>query len=208
MIKLLSFIVIFIFNIAALQKAQADSEFKILLFGDSIIAGYGLTEKSSLSNKLQEYLKEQGKNVEVINAGVSGETTSGGVARLSWALEEFQPDLLFIALGGNDMLRGVPVTIVKKNLSKMLDIAAEFEVKTILNKIVATESMGFRYKKDFDAAYSQIIAEYKVDNFPFLLEYTFAKKGLMLSDNIHPSAAGIEVIIENFGPFILQYVNE
>ena len=202
-------IILFNIHIVAGSAYSSDNEkFKILLFGDSLISGYGLPEKYSLPSKLQKYFDDLGKNVEVINAGVSGDTTSGGASRLQWTLDEHQPDILFIGLGGNDMLRGIPTNLVEKNLDKMLNIAEDFNVLTILNEVKASKNLGLFYKNNFDEIYEEIADQYDVDTYPFLLESTFGKTGLMQSDNIHPSAKGVDVIVSDFGPFLLKYFKQ
>lgn len=209
MIRLFFFIITILFatNIATVSAYSSDPEkFKILLFGDSIIAGYGLPKRYSLPSRLQDYFDDEGKNVVVINGGVSGDTTSGGASRLEWTLKEYDPDLLFIGLGGNDMLRGISPDVVKENLEKMLNIAKEYDITIVLNKVKASQNLGMFYRDKFDGLYEDIADEYDVETYPFLLENTFGKPGMMQADNIHPSVKGVDAIVKDFGPFLMENI--
>lgn len=179
----------------------------ILLFGDSIIAGYGLPEKDTLSTKLQGFFKGEGYDVHVINAGVSGDTTGGGLSRLQWAIDEHQPDLVFVALGGNDVLRGIPVNVTKNNVKGILDILLMNGMSTVLSEVQAPLNMGMTYMREFNSIYENLADEYDVPLYPFLLEDIFGKRKYMKDDAIHPNAQGIERIIEDLGPYLLDYVD-
>ena len=188
-------------------SSSGNEKFKIVLFGDSIIAGYGLPEEDTLPFKLEKFLTAQGKEVSVINAGVSGDTSSGGVARLKWTLETYKPDLLFIGIGGNDMLRGVSPSIVKTNIENMLETANQFGVRVILNEVKSSPNLGKIYQKQFDDIFLDIKKTHNVETYPFLLTHIFGKKDLMQSDLIHPSAEGVNVVITGFGPYMAKFVD-
>ena len=185
-------------------KAFASST--ILLFGDSIIAGYNLAEKDSLSTKLEGFFEAQGLNVYVVNGGVSGDTTASGLSRLEWSLNEHQPDLVLLALGGNDVLRGIAPAMTKKNVEAMLQILQENGTETILSEVQAPANMGFKYAREFNDIYEDLADDYDVPLYPFLLENIFGKTGYMQGDAIHPSAKGIDQITQELGPYLLKYV--
>ncbi len=179
----------------------------ILLFGDSIIAGYGLPEKDTLSTKLEGLFQKEGLDVQIINGGVSGDTTSGGLSRLQWTLNEHKPDLVFVALGGNDVLRGFPASVTKQNVKGMLEILQQNGTPTILSEVQAPPNMGIKYAFEFNSIYEDLADDYDVPLYPFLLEDIFGKSTYMKNDAIHPNARGIDHIVENLGPFLVDYID-
>lgn len=180
---------------------------KILLFGDSIIAGYGLNAKDSIPAQLEKKLKTRHPDIVVINAGISGDTTAGGRARLAWTIEKHQPDLILIHLGGNDMLRGVPVSTSKENLRAMLLTTQANNIKTILSKTVAPANYGTAYQTSLAQSYQELGQANHVTVIPFLLQYTYGNNALMQKDGIHPNAQGAEkiaaVLAEYFSKLII-----
>ena len=177
-----------------------------MLFGDSIIAGYGLEKEDSLSVKLEVALKNDGYNVEVINGGVSGDTTSSGRSRLEWTLKKHQPDIVLLALGGNDILRGFSSELTKKNLDAMLSMLKEKNVQVILSKVQAPLNLGIEYKQKFDPIYSDLADKYNLPLYSFLLENTFGNKSLMQSDQIHPNAEGIKIIAKGLRKYLAGHL--
>lgn len=173
---------------------KAQTATSILLFGDSIIAGYGLSKEDSLSVQLEQLLKADGYDVVIINGGVSGDTTNSGRSRLEWVLEKHTPDIVLLALGGNDVLRGFSPEITKHNLDAMLNILKEKNVQIIFSQVQAPLNLGVGYKKQFDAIYSELSNKYDLKLYPFLLKSTFGNNTLMQSDQIHPNADGVKVI--------------
>jgi len=191
------------------SHANAKTATSILLFGDSIIAGYGLSGEDSLSVRLENQLKEEGYNAEVVNAGVSGDTTSSGLSRIKWILSKNKPDLVVLALGGNDVLRGFSPSITRKNLDKMLKILSDENIDVILSEVQAPLNLGLEYKKSFDHIYSDLAAKYNVPLFQFLLKNTFGNKSLMQQDQIHPNAEGIKVIAKELAGYLtVNYLNK
>tara|TARA_Y100000296_G_scaffold11308_1_gene13030 strand:+ start:1754 stop:2359 length:606 start_codon:yes stop_codon:yes gene_type:complete len=198
---------LFLFIAVAFAPVKAVAVSTILLFGDSIIAGYGLPEKHTISTKLEGFFADEGYDVRVINGGVSGDTTGGGLSRLEWALEEHQPDLVFVALGGNDVLRGFPAEATKQNVRGMLDILKQKNVPMILSEVQAPPNMGIKYAYEFNSIYEDLADEYDVPLYPFLLEDIFGKSTYMKNDAIHPNARGIDRIVEDLGPYLVDYID-
>jgi len=200
------FIFIIIFNMFSISHANDKTATTILLFGDSIIAGYGLSKEDSLSVRVEKSLKESGYDVDVINGGVSGDTTSSGRSRLEWTLQKYKPDIVLLALGGNDVLRGFLPDITKQNLDAMLAILKKHNVKVILSEVQAPLNLGLEYKQEFDVIYSNLAKKYNVPLHPFLLENTFGKKIFMQGDQVHPNAEGINIIAKDLSRYLEVYI--
>lgn len=179
----------------------------ILLFGDSIIAGYGLSQQDSLSVQLETFFAQKGLDIKVINGGVSGDTTSGGRGRLEWTLKQSQPDFVFIALGGNDLLRGFQPSLTRENIEAMLSMLKDKKVNVILSSVSAPANLGPEYMLNFNKIYPDLARKYKVQLYPFLLEKVFENKNFMQNDGIHPTAEGIKVIASDMGIYLLDHIN-
>jgi acyl-CoA thioesterase-1 len=195
--------ILYIISFSA-HASDDDKIDKILLFGDSITAGYGLPESFALPNLVEQNLKKEGYDIEVINGGVSGDTTSGGKNRLGWTLDKYEPDLVVIALGGNDMLRGVPPQTVRENVDEMLKIAMDKDVKIVLSEAQASINLGMRYKNEFNSLFEDLADDYDVLLYPFYLEKTFNQPGLMQGDGIHPSAKGAKLIADDLSEYLID----
>lgn len=170
---------------------------KIVAFGDSLTAGFGLAEPESYPYLLQEKLRSEGFDYEVINAGVSGDTSLGGLERADWVLEQERVEILILELGANDLLRGMPVDRMKKNLATIIEKAQAKNVKVLLCGMVAPPAMGSDYERDFRNAFPDLADKYKVAFLPFLLEGIALKKELNQADGIHPNAEGTRLMTEN-----------
>ena len=170
---------------------------KIVAFGDSLTAGFGLTEKESYPYLLQEKLKADGFDYEVVNAGVSGETSLGGLERIDWVLEMEKVDILVLELGANDLLRGVPVKTMKANLDKIIRKAKAKNVRVLLCGMIAPPSLGADYQRDYTKAFPDLADEHKVEFLPFILQNIALEKTLNQADGIHPNAAGAKIMTEN-----------
>ena len=170
---------------------------KIIAFGDSLTAGFGLAEKESYPYLLQEKLKTDGYNFEVINAGVSGDTSLGGLERADWVLEQDNAKILILELGANDLLRGVPVAQMKENLDKIIVKAKAKNIKILLCGMLAPPTMGAEYQKAFTVAFPDLASEHKVEFLPFLLDNIALKKELNQADGIHPNAEGEKIMTDN-----------
>ena len=170
---------------------------KIVLFGDSLMSGYGLDEEFHLSTILEKRLKLKDFNVKVINASVSGDTTSGGLNRLNWLLTGKDIDIVILCLGANDMLRGINPIQIRQNLNKILENLTEKKITVLFAGMLAQESFGEKYKKEFDKIFPELAKKFNVSFLPFLLEGVALKPELNLRDGKHPNAEGIKLISKN-----------
>ena len=170
---------------------------KIVAFGDSLTAGFGLEEKESYPYLLQKKLEADGYNYEVVNAGVSGETSLGGLERIDWVLEQENVRILVLELGANDLLRGLPVAKMKQNLDTIIKKAKAKNIKVLLCGMLAPPTMGAQYQREYVNAFPDLASEYKVDFLPFLLENVALNKELNQGDGIHPNAKGEVIMTDN-----------
>ena len=170
---------------------------KIIAFGDSLTAGFGLAEKESYPYLLQEKLKADGYDFEVVNAGVSGDTSLGGLERSDWVLEQDNAKILILELGANDLLRGVPAAKVKENLDKIIRKAKAKNMKVLLCGMLAPPTMGAEYQRAFTLVFPDLASEHKVQYLPFLLENVATQKDLNQSDGIHPNVEGEKIMTDN-----------
>lgn len=179
------------------QPKAANKKSKIIAFGDSLTAGFGLTEKESYPFLLQQKLNADGYDYEVINAGVSGDTTLGGLERADWVLEQDNAKILILELGANDLLRGIPVASMKRNLDQIIRKAKAKNIKVLLCGMLAPPTMGAEYQREYTMAFPDLAAEHKIPFLPFLLEGVALKKELNQADGIHPNPAGAKIMTEN-----------
>ena len=177
---------------------------KVVLFGDSLMAGYGLSNEHHLSVVLKESLIADGFNIEVINGSVSGSTSSGGLNRAEWTLSESDVDLMILGLGANDMLRGINPKETKNNLEEIIKIAKSKNMKVIIAGMIAPTSYGFSYKKSFDKIFSDLSKKYKLQLIPFLLEGVAQKAEFNLSDGMHPNDQGTIIVGNTLKKAILE----
>ena len=180
---------------------------KVLLFGDSLMAGYGLTNEFHLSTVLENNLQKDGQNITIVNGSVSGSTSSGGLNRVDWTISEPNLDLIVIGLGANDMLRGIKPQETKKNLEKIIQIIQKKKIKIILAGMLATPSHGANYKKEFDQIYPELSKKYSLPLIPFLLKGVALNPKLNQSDGVHPNEKGTVVISETIKKSILKIKN-
>ena len=170
---------------------------KIIAFGDSLTAGFGLAEPESYPYLLQQKLRADGYNYEVINAGVSGDTSLGGLERVDWVLGQENVEILILELGANDLLRAMPVNRMKSNLDQIIRKAKAKNVKVLLCGMLAPPTMGGDYSRDYINAFPDLADEHGVEFLPFLLEGVATKRELNQSDGIHPNAEGTRIMTEN-----------
>jgi len=170
---------------------------KIVAFGDSLTAGFGLLEKESYPYLLQQKLAADGFDFEVINAGVSGDTTLGGLERVDWVLEMENIKILILELGANDLMRGVPPAKVKSNLDTIIRKAKAKNVRVLLCGMLAPPTGGTDYSRDFINLFPDLATEHKLDFLPFLLDGIAMKKELNQADGIHPNAEGERLMTDN-----------
>jgi acyl-CoA thioesterase-1 len=172
-------------------------ERKIIAFGDSLFAGYNLDPRDSYPEKLENALRAKGMNADVINAGVSGDTSAAGLQRLEFTLaaQETPPALLILELGGNDLLRGLSPEETKANLGKMLTILRDQKVPVLIMGMRAPPNYGPEFQAQFDAIYRDLAKEYGAALIPFWLEDIYREPALFQADKIHPTADGIERLV-------------
>ncbi len=170
---------------------------KIIAFGDSLTAGFGLAEKESYPYLLQEKLKADGFDFEVVNAGVSGDTSLGGLERADWVLEQDNAQILILELGANDLLRGAPVEKMKDNLGKIIQKAKAKNIRVLLCGMLSPPTMGAQYQREFTRAFPDLAAEHKVEFLPFLLQNVATIKELNQADGIHPNPRGARIMMDN-----------
>lgn len=174
---------------------------KILAFGDSLTAGYGLPEGDGFVPQLQQALEKMGREVTVINGGLSGDTTAGGLSRLDWMLAE-KPDAVIVELGANDMLRGLSPDEARSNLDATLQRIKESGAKVLLVGMLATRNLGADYVAKFDAIYPDLAKVHDVSLYPFFLDGVAAKPELNQQDGLHPTKEGVAVIVGNILPYV------
>ncbi|PIK15376.1 arylesterase [Halobacteriovorax sp. JY17] len=174
---------------------------KVLFIGDSLTEGYGIAKEKAYPYLLRDILeKKYSKKIEVINGSVSGSTTASGASRLKWFLRS-KPEVLILALGANDGLRGIDLTSSKKNLAAIISMAKSKDMKVILAGMYMPPNYGRDYTKKFRDMFVELKKEYSVTLIPFLLEGVAAKKALNLSDGIHPNELGHKKMAENLLPY-------
>jgi len=181
---------------SATPLATPDERPILLAFGDSLTAGYGLPAAEAYPNLLQQKIDAAGYRYRVVNAGVSGDTTAGGLRRLEWSLEG-PVKVVVLALGGNDGLRGQPVEEMKSNLARMIEIAQRRGVKVVLAGMEAPPNLGPDYTGRFRAVYRELARQYRTPLIPFLLEDIGGRPELNQPDGIHPNFAGEQILTEN-----------
>ncbi|MCZ8544087.1 arylesterase [Mesorhizobium qingshengii] len=196
--------IVFLAICGAISSARAEP-FKIVGFGDSLMAGFGLGPDEGFTDKLQAALRAKGHDVTVANAGVSGDTSSGGLARLDWSVPD-GTQLVILELGANDMLRGVPPDITQKNLDEMLGKLRERKIAVLLAGMRAAPNLGADYQNAFDAIFPQLAGKYDVSLYPFFLDGVAGQPGLQLEDGMHPNARGVDRMVERILPTLEKAV--
>ena len=185
---------------------------EVLALGDSLTAGYGLIDQEGFVPKMRVWLEEQGLDVRLVNAGVSGDTTAGGLSRVEWSLTP-ATEALIVALGGNDLLRGLDPSVSRANLEGILKIAKAKGLDVLIVGMEAPGNYGPEYKAEFDAMYPELAEAYDALYFPRFFEglYTVGStpaelRDVMQMDGIHPNAKGVDLIVEAMGPAVAALV--
>ncbi|MEP9374605.1 arylesterase [Mesorhizobium sp. KR1-2] len=199
---LISALFIAFFSLLTLVPANADP-FRIVGFGDSLMAGFGLDAGQSFPEKLEAALRKDGHDVVISNAGVSGDTTSGGLSRLDWSVPD-GTQLVILELGANDMLRGVSPEIAEKNLDAMIAKLKARNISVLLAGMRAAPNLGADYATAFDAIYQKLAEKYGVPLYPFFLDGVATDHSAMLEDGMHPNAAGVDRMVERMLPIVEQ----
>jgi acyl-CoA thioesterase-1 len=182
-----------------------DRALRIVVLGDSLAAGHGLTADATFPAKLERQLKANGFAVEVVNAGVSGDTASGGLARLDWSVPN-GTDAVILELGANDMLRGVDPRVTREALGAIVRRLKERDVAILVAGMRAAPNLGADYAREFEAIYSELAAEHELLLYPFFLEGVASLAELNQRDGIHPTAAGIDTIVARILPKVEELV--
>lgn len=174
---------------------------EIVGFGDSLMAGYQLDAGQSFPEKLEAALRAKGHDVTVANAGVSGDTTSGGLSRLDWSVPD-GTDLVVLELGANDMLRGISPEITERNLDAMISRLKERGIAVLLAGMVAAPNLGDDFGATFNGLYPRLAEKHDLIFYPFFLDGVAANPGLLLEDGMHPNALGVDRMVANALPTV------
>lgn len=176
----------------------------IVAFGDSLSAGYGLKAQEAFPAQLQAALRKKGRAVRVHNAGVSGDTSAAGRARMGWVLAglKAKPDLVILELGANDMLRGQKPAQARANLDAMLVELKRRNIRVLLAGMKASYNLDRTYRAEFDAIYPALAKKHGVALYPFFMNGVAGNRGLLLADQMHPNAKGVAVIVRNIVPAV------
>ena len=188
------------------NSALGAAPVRILAFGDSLTAGYNLPAGQSFADQLQAALKAKGYDATVIQGGVSGDTSSGGKARLGWVLGGAKADHVIVELGANDALRGIDPAQTEANLDAILADLEGRRVKILLAGMLAPPNLGADYQKRFDPIYPALAKKYKVRLYPFFLDGVAAHPDLQLSDGMHPTVQGVGVMVKNILPTVTAWL--
>jgi len=187
--------------------AEGAPMLKLIAFGDSLSAGYNLPAAAAFPAVLEAALRKEGYRVAVVNAGVSGDTASGGLARLAWTLSD-GADGVILELGANDMLRGTDPDVTKAALDSILAELKARDIKVLIAGMKATPSLGKDYKARFDAIFPELAAKYDALLYPFFLDGVAGAPGLRLNDGLHPNSAGVERIVQGILPSARAFLGQ
>lgn len=195
-------LLVFIYTLSFSATYTAEEPYTLLVFGDSLSAAYGIDEEQGWVRLLESKISEENWPYRVINGSVSGETTTGGLERLPAMLSTYAPDIVVLELGGNDGLRGLPVAVMKENLSSMVQLVQAAGGEVLLAGIQIPPNYGPRYTEPFFASFSEIATEEEIPLVPFLIDGIPQQPELMQNDGIHPKAEAQFMILENVWPYL------
>ncbi|MGH6968797.1 MAG: arylesterase [Stellaceae bacterium] len=184
---------------------RAAPPIRILAFGDSLTAGYGLAHEDSFPARLEARLATDGFDAIVVNGGFSGDTTAGGLSRIKWSLKD-KPQAAIVELGANDALRGIAPAVAEVNLDKLLARLRDAHVKVLLAGMRAPANWGRQYQTQFDAIYPRLAAKYGVPLYPFFLDGVALDPALNQGDGLHPNARGVAVIVGRIAPAVERLI--
>ncbi len=187
--------------------AEPSGAKRILVLGDSLTSGYGLRPREAFPARLKAALHAQGLRVDIINGGVSGDTTRGGLARLDWALKT-RPDAVIIELGANDGLRGTSPKETYANLARLLGRLKARNIPVLLTGMMAPPNLGRRYGAEFKAVFPRLAARFQVPFYRFFLAGVATDPNLNQRDGVHPNARGVEVIVRGILPLVMDLVKQ
>ncbi|MCP5329656.1 MAG: arylesterase [Pseudomonadales bacterium] len=183
---------------------QAQDKQTIVVFGDSLSAGYRMEQEQGWVHLLAQRLDEVSPDYKVVNASVSGETTTGGLSRLPATLEASKPDIVILELGGNDGLRGLPVANIKQNLIRMVELSQAAGARVILAGIQIPPNYGARYTAPFTSQFAEIAQDMSLPLIPFLIDGIAQQRELMQDDGIHPKAEAQSMVLDNVWPVLAE----
>jgi len=207
-INQLIFKVMLVISCLGLITEQGYAQEKILAFGDSLTAGYGLDPGEGFTDELERVINTLGSSVTVINAGVSGDTSSGGLSRLEWVLDSFKNiDLVILALGANDALRGIQPKITAQNIDQMAKILKKRNIPTVIAGMLAPPNLGKVYGTKFNNIYPSTSKKYGMVLYPFLLDGVAGIIELNQTDRIHPNKKGVSIISKKMAPVIIKVLS-
>ena len=189
------------------QKAAAkEAEILIVAFGDSLYAGYGLDQKQGFAPELQSALRAAGQDVQVYNAGVSGDTTAAGLRRMDFVIDSLarKPDLVILGLGGNDLLRGLKPADTRANMEAMVKKLQDRGITVMLTGMLAPPNLGAAFGEEFNAIYPGLAKKYDTALYPFFMDGLVGHPDLFQADGIHPTAEGIDIIVGKITPQVVE----
>ncbi len=188
----------------------AEADLLVVAFGDSLYAGYGLDQNEGFAPELEKALQAEGKDVRVHNAGVSGDTTAAGLRRIDFVLDSLpkKPDLFILGLGGNDVLRGLKPSETRANMEAMVKKLKDREIPVMLTGMLAPPNLGKAFSDEFNIVFPAMAQKYDAALYPFFMDGLVGKADLLLDDGLHPSAAGIDLIVERITPTVLSALPE
>lgn len=204
---LASFVLFAVTTTNAIAEEKVCEGKTLVVLGDSLVAGFGLEPGAAYPEQLSKKLSEEGISVDVINAGVSGDTSTSGLARLDWSVGE-EADAVLLELGANDALRGISPEVTEKNLETVIEKLKERDVEILLAGMMAPPNMGKSYGEKFNSLYERLAQKHEVSLYPFFLEGVVADPKLNLPDGIHPTREGIAVIVENTLPAVRELIKK
>ena len=198
--------IICLFLLFTFSNNLSSMPIKIMLYGDSLMAGYGLTQNQNLSSILKNKIKKNYMDLDLVNASVSGNTSKDGLMRLQWSLED-KPAVLILCLGANDMLRGIDPKITRENLNEIIIQVKQKNIIVILSGMLAPDNMGQNFKQQFDDIYPELAKKHQLIFMPFFLKDVALQEEYLLNDYMHPNHKGIKIIADNLFPYIKSSIN-
>jgi acyl-CoA thioesterase-1 len=189
-----------------ISTVSADNSLKVMLYGDSLMAGYGLPQNENLTSELTRNFKENNPSLTFINASISGNTSKNGLSRVDWSIGD-KPNIVILCLGANDMLRGLDPALTANNLDTIITKFKKNNAIVILAGMLSPESMGPDYQSEFDSIYPELSKKHSLIFMPFLLDGVALEKDLLLADYKHPNAQGIKVMATNLSSYIVEAVS-
>ena len=206
----ISLVLFFLFIYSFTNATEKLENSRLIIIGDSLIQGYGLPKDKGFVNQLQKKLLEKKVNILLINGGVSGDTTAGGLSRIDWSITD-DINAVAISLGANDMLRGIPPSFSKENLSKIIMKVKENNLPILLIGIKSIENYGTEYKNEFDSMFSILADEFELFLYPDLMAPILNKKKdlslYLQEDMLHPNEKGVEIIVQEILPTITNFID-